>query len=389
MPQPDRPESYPRRILLAVTGLSPQIVTETLYALAIAHEPAWVPTEVQVLTTARGADNARLNLLSEEPGWFHRLRRDYGLPEIAFGPENIHIMRRPDGSTLEDILDNADNVAVADFITEHLRALTADDNASLHVSIAGGRKTMGFYVGYALSLFGRAQDRLSHVLVSPPFESLHEFFYPTPSMRVIRERPGQALDAKNARVWLGDIPFVRLRDGLPKQLLEGSARFSEAVAEAQKALPPLSLILDPASRAVIAGGESFTLKPAEFAFYLMLAERGRKHQAGAHWSDKALEHEIRQCYARVIKPNSGDFVRFEEHGMSKDNFNARKAHINKALTRALGERRAAPYLISALEPFSDPQKRRCRPYGLLVPAEAIRIDETASLQARQRQEHAR
>jgi CRISPR-associated protein (TIGR02584 family) len=28
----------------------------------------------------------------------------------------------------------------------------------------GERKTMGFYVGYALSLFGRAQDRLSHVI---------------------------------------------------------------------------------------------------------------------------------------------------------------------------------------------------------------------------------
>lgn len=37
---------------------------------------------------------------------------------------------------------------------------------------------MGFFVGYALSLFGRAQDRLSHVLVSDPFESLTDFYYP-------------------------------------------------------------------------------------------------------------------------------------------------------------------------------------------------------------------
>jgi CRISPR-associated protein (TIGR02584 family) len=388
MPQPDRPESYPRRILLAVTGLSPQIVTETVYALAVARQPAWIPTEIQVVTTVRGAENARLNLLSEEPGWFRRLRRDYGLPEITFDTSNIHVMRRADGAMLDDIRDEADNIAVADFITDHLRALTADENASLHVSIAGGRKTMGFYVGYALSLFGRAQDRLSHVLVASPYESLLDFFYPTPDTRVICERPGQALDAKNATVSLGDIPFVRLRDGLPKQLLEGSARFSEAVAEAQKALPPLSLTLDPATRRVTAGGEAFALKPAEFAFYLMLAERKNKNMPGAHWSDKALEHEIRRCYARVIKPNSGDFVRFEEHGVSKDNFNARKAHINKALKRALGERRAAPYLISVLDPFSDPQKRRCRPYGLLVPAEAITV-QTASLQGQERPDEVR
>ena len=41
------PAAYPRRILLAVTGLSPQIVTETLYALAVKGNPAWVPTEIR------------------------------------------------------------------------------------------------------------------------------------------------------------------------------------------------------------------------------------------------------------------------------------------------------------------------------------------------------
>jgi CRISPR-associated protein (TIGR02584 family) len=35
---------------------------------------------------------------------------------------------------------------------------------SLNVSIAGERKAMGFYVGYALSPFGCAQGRLSHVI---------------------------------------------------------------------------------------------------------------------------------------------------------------------------------------------------------------------------------
>ncbi|MBP8284794.1 MAG: hypothetical protein KAX46_12935 [Chromatiaceae bacterium] len=49
----------PRRILLAVTGLTPQVVTETLYALACRTEPRWVPHEVHLITTALGADNAR------------------------------------------------------------------------------------------------------------------------------------------------------------------------------------------------------------------------------------------------------------------------------------------------------------------------------------------
>jgi CRISPR-associated protein (TIGR02584 family) len=61
-----------------------------------------------------------------------------------------------------------------------VRELTADPDCAIHASIAGGRKTMGFYLGYALSLFGRPQDRLSHVLVSSPFESNQNFFYPLP-----------------------------------------------------------------------------------------------------------------------------------------------------------------------------------------------------------------
>ncbi|HKM71076.1 MAG TPA: hypothetical protein VJX94_13665 [Stellaceae bacterium] len=53
------PASYPRCILLAVTGLSPQIVTETLYALAVTGSPAWAPTEIRIITTRRGAGEAQ------------------------------------------------------------------------------------------------------------------------------------------------------------------------------------------------------------------------------------------------------------------------------------------------------------------------------------------
>ena len=70
----DWPTRYPRRVLLAVSGLSPQIVTETLYALAVAApaDERFVPTEVHVLTTTEGARRVRQSLLSEQPGGFHR-----------------------------------------------------------------------------------------------------------------------------------------------------------------------------------------------------------------------------------------------------------------------------------------------------------------------------
>ena len=120
----------PRRILLAVTGLTPQIVTETLYALACRAQSPWVPHEVHLITTATGAENARLNLLLAG-GWFHRLCADYRLPAIAFPVENIHILCDTQGQPLDDIRTQEHNTLAADFITDTVRQLTeAPDSAS-------------------------------------------------------------------------------------------------------------------------------------------------------------------------------------------------------------------------------------------------------------------
>ena len=133
---PRAPHAYPRRVLLAVSGLSPQIVTETLYALAVADASptSFVPTEVRLVTTREGAHRARLALLSDEPGWFHRLRREHGLPEIVFGEGQIHVLSDAAGAPLDDIRTPQDNLRCADAITDLVRDITADADCALHVS---------------------------------------------------------------------------------------------------------------------------------------------------------------------------------------------------------------------------------------------------------------
>ena len=144
--------SHSRRILLAVTGLSPQVVTETLYALAVRGENVdarFIPTEIHLLTTQKGRQLARASLLHPDGGQFHALCKDY--PQIGaplFDERHIHVIRRPDGADLEDIRTPEENAAAADAITARVADLTQDAEAQLHVSIAGGRKTMGFYLGY-------------------------------------------------------------------------------------------------------------------------------------------------------------------------------------------------------------------------------------------------
>lgn len=333
-------KTYPRRILLTVTGLSPQVVTETLYALHRQGEP--LPTEVHLLSTTEGAERARLTLLTEN--WFGKLCRDYRLPAIDFSGNHIHILEDPRGRPLNDIRDLADNQAAADNISDWVRRLTHDETSSLHVSIAGGRKTMGFYAGYALSLFGRTQDRLSHVLVSPPYESHPQFYYPTPYPQIIytQGQNSKPLDSQNAEITLADIPFVRLRHGLPEAILTGKSSFTAAVNTAQENLGPAHIQIDLTGQTVWLAGKPLRLPPAELAFYSWLARRRLNHQPALKCpSDGAPEWAYAEQYLHEYRQISQPIAAMDRttkvlaQGMDKNFFEQRKSRINQRLKVAL------------------------------------------------------
>lgn len=365
-------ESYPRRTLLAVTGLSPQVVTETLYAL-IRQNPAAVPTEVRVITTTEGAERARLSLLSAEPGWFHRFQRDFNLDGVHFDSGCIHVVRDANGAPLADIRSPEDNESAANFITEQVRELTSDPASALHVSIAGGRKTMGYYAGYALSLFGRPQDRLSHVLVSEPFESSWEFFYPTPYSRVIQTHGDKIADTANAQVTLAEIPFVSLRGGLPKRLLEGRSSLSQTVVAARRALDPPELVIDLAAKCLYAGGEPVPLAAADLAFYTLFARRRQSSSHSVRRNDPELAGPYLAEYKRIVSEMSGDLERLEQalsRGMDEAYFDSRKSRTNAALEEALGPQLAHVYKIHG-------DGRRNGRFSLRLEPEAIRFGALA------------
>lgn len=269
-----QPHQYDKKILLAVSGMSPQILTETLYAIAIAEkETPFVPTEVHLISTQEGARRAILELLHPQTGKFHALCRDYGLTGIQFSEQNVYAIEDESGTPLNDIKTPKDNEAAADFITEIVNQLTRDNEAALHVSMAGGRKTMGYYLGYALSLYGRAQDRLSHVLVSENYEGLHDFFYPTLESHVIYDRNKNPLDTQKAEVMLAEIPFVRLRAGLPEHLLNGKAGFSESIALAHSFDTTPQLTVDLKAKCFYANSVRIKMSNVNFAFYLWMIEQ--------------------------------------------------------------------------------------------------------------------
>ncbi len=389
-----KPHEYPRRIVLAATGLSPQVVTETIYALAVTGRPAFRPTEIHLLTTAEGKRNAELSLLAGD-AWLHRLCAEYNLPPIAFSPNNIHVIGG--SGPLPDIRTKTDNDVAADHIAEHVRQLTNVRDSALHVSIAGGRKTMGFYTGYALSLYGRAQDRLSHVLVSAPYEYLPDFFYPSPTQRVIHDHDKRPHDASKARVTLAAIPFVRLREGLPEGLLNGTQSFSETVKAAQHVIGPPELVIDLTGRHIRAGGQLVKLPPAQLAFVAWLARRRVHSEEGVtcpswdvpepdygdeylaeyytvlgEWRPSSLSLPRRAYVAeyRAIFGERGHDNR-TAHGLAKgmthEFFTQTKSKLKRALNTALGRTRAAAYEIVATGPRGSQQ------FGIDLPASAIRF----------------
>lgn len=368
-----QPHSYPNRVLVLVSGLAPQIITETIYALAIAEQPAFVPTEVHLITTREGAERARLLLLTESPGWFHRLREEYQLPAIKFDRDTIHTIDDDQGAPLPDIRNLDDNRRAADFITDKIRHFSSDPDTALHVSIAGGRKTMGFYAGYALSLFGRPQDRLSHVLVDSEYEGNTGFFYPNRDNTIITTAPpdNRPLDTSKATVSLAYIPFVRVREGMPEQLLNGTFSFNDTVNYLQSTLMTPRLQIDLNERTMWCGGHQVDMAPAEFAFYTWLALRKVDERPPIRWTDEGLADEYIDHYGRIHGAGSGLYDRLVEslqQGFSKEYFEQRKSKTNSALKAAMGEQAAAPYLIAASG--KKPERR----FGIHLPATQILIE---------------
>ena len=175
----------------------------------------------------------------EQPAMLQQLINDYQLPDIEFNESDILVVTNQQGEPLDDARTEAEHQGHGRFYyptpcNKKLKTLIRSCTAS----IAGGRKTMTFLLGYAMSLYARPNDTLSHVLVDEPYES-SDFFYPTPYSKAIRTRIGTTEDAKEANVSLALIPFVRMRQELPSKLREGKATYTQAVAAlnlAQQAL---------------------------------------------------------------------------------------------------------------------------------------------------------
>ncbi|MCI0389637.1 MAG: CRISPR-associated ring nuclease Csm6 [Acidobacteria bacterium] len=272
--------SNERLRLLFVAGLTPQIITETL--CAITQQRKEIVDEIRVITTLGGRDRLLKSLLDPTTGKFFEFCRDYEIDPatIKFDETTITLLRTPDGRTLADIRSVEENEFAADQICEIVRELAKDEDTRIHASAAGGRKTMSIYLTTAMQLFGRAQDRLSHVLVSEDFETHPDFFYipPEPSQLEIKDRLGNVIKTvltSDAQIHLADIPFIRLRGLRSDWLHNGGYSYGKLVEQAQRDLDLSEslhdLRIDLRHRAISVANCLVKLPKRELFFYTLFA----------------------------------------------------------------------------------------------------------------------
>lgn len=239
-------------ILVCLSGMSPAVITETVWALA--HEPSPIlPTRIICLTTSKGKEQIESQLFSPPSIW-ESLRASLlgpdapSDPRLLFLPSTdfVKVARRstidtlPENSEIAEIATSSDSAAFGDFVLDELWPLIDAPDTRIILSIAGGYKTMSALAFSCFSLLARTGDRVTHVLVSTPYESpalSPRFYYP--------DQPNQTLllndsphPAKNASVCLFDVPFVPMRYWFEEKHIAHPSSYSSLVARCSHPLDP-------------------------------------------------------------------------------------------------------------------------------------------------------
>jgi len=241
-----------QHIALFVIGHSPAILTETLAASS--SQP---PDSIRLVTTKSGALLLEETLF-DQGGWEKFIQTYPAYQDTIFNSASIFVPE-----ALEDIRTSEDNQVMAQAILNMVKD-AVEESSEISASIAGGRKTMGYLLGFAMGLFARPQDRMTHVLVPEAWEKDRDFLFPKP------EEVGQ--------ITLVDIPFVRLGGYLKPAL--ANADVNNIVESAQIAID-LSLmepiVLHVRPRKISYLGKHIELGDREFAIYQFFAEQKLKH----------------------------------------------------------------------------------------------------------------
>lgn len=364
-----------KNILLAVTGLSPQVITETLYAL---HQNSRKVDEIHVITTRSGKEKIYSELIGGRQGYFYRYLEEYGFGKnaILFGHEYVHVVTDKYGNELDDILNAHDNERLLSKCLELSFQFTGEKDTTVFFSVAGGRKTMSSCLSLAAQLYGRPRDRLYHVLVSPEFESNRNFFYPSRKSRQIElhDYQGQPYfkETKFARITLIHIPFVSIRSRLSSDQLnepKDPATLMLSLIKEEEAGLTVNLI----SRKIIFKTLELDMMPSHMALYAFFAMRkkecAKQTEGCGDCRDCFIEigsvldkqKQITGLYKKLCGPRpTEEMSNSGINGLNPENCRSLRSKINSNISAMFGPYAAREIEIAAIGTRPDTR------YGILM-----------------------
>ena len=270
-------------VLIAGMGTSPAVLTETVWALA--HQKKLVvPDEIVVLTTKPGKDALRTAVMSGGPSVWERLKAALRKEKIAidgklvFGDTSIRVMPDESGNEIVDLRTGADNLRAADFMLGELRKYTEDTETTILCSIAGGRKTMSALLFSCMTLLGREQDKVYHVLLPPVFEQGVEppFFFPEPGVTYTAKATGKKYKANKVQSELFEVPFVRMRGWYQEKFKNIPPSYRTLISKVQTVAPPAvaypEIEIDAWNGVVWLNGHIVSMSKPCFAMLMLLAD---------------------------------------------------------------------------------------------------------------------
>jgi len=370
-----------KRVLLAVSGLNPQVITETLYAL---HMEGRLVNQIHVITTRKGKERIFKTLLAPDGAFFSFLD-DYKIPRetVDFSPANIHVVTDTHGHELDDITNAEANEALLKCCLNQTFQLTSQPSQAVYFLVAGGRKTMSSCLSTAAQFYGRTRDRIYHVLVSSEFEACRDFWFP-PSKSVaitLFDHKGQPYqkETRYAKVQLVAMPFFSLRDQLSAEILTTPRMPAELMASLIKDEDAFLVIRLPETK-IIYGGRELDINPAYLALYAWFAEQKKK------CTRQELCQECSDCFVEALDimsnhdnltrlyqaiPGSRLISEMSDSGiasLTRENFNSYKSKLRKMIESAFGTGIGAQLEISAVGKKPDTR------FGIRLDKTRIRIE---------------
>lgn len=271
---------HKRIILVSAMGTSPAVLTNTVWGLA--HQKhSIVPDEIVVFITKSGKELLIQRLFDD--GVWNEMRSDLKREKIeidgklVFGATSIRVIPDAEGNEIEDLRTGDDNLRAADFMLSQLRQYTEDSETELHVSIAGGRKTMSALLFSCMTLLGRECDKVYHVLLPQDLEqgATPEFFYPEPGKTFVSKGATKKLKAKQITTELFEVPFVRMRGWYQEKFNAIPPSYRALVARVQEVAPPAvvypEIEIDAWNGWATINGQQVPMSRPCFAMLLLLA----------------------------------------------------------------------------------------------------------------------